>query len=251
MDAIIAGLQSLIITVKKNAWSSILTTVLLLVLIITWSARDNIATFIERNPSAAQEKDRFDKSVQADAQINETLVNIQTSLNADRVMIRQFHNSKADLTGLPFASISTTYFALAPGVAISENSMNAYPLSTVNETLVKMFVRNHDPVCAVMRTSEIHDPIFTKFLNESGVAVGYSCPLNNLRGQPVGMIWAVYLTDEKKRPSDEDIMAILNDTGMRVVGYLSGVIVSENTPWYSIFWKDTEKESMSNDIPSN
>ena len=122
MSAIFASLQGLIITVRRNAWSSVLTTVMLIAIIIAWSARDNLVTFIERNPSAAQEKDRFDRSVVADSQINETLSVIRTELNADRVAIRQFHNSKTDLTGLPFASISTTYCSLAPGIAINEGS---------------------------------------------------------------------------------------------------------------------------------
>lgn len=235
MDAIIKGLQDLITTVGKNAWSSILTTILLLTLMITWGARDNISTFIERNPSAAQEKERFDRSVQADAQINETMMSIREELNADRVMIRQFHNSKTDLTGLPFASVSTTYYALAPGVAISENSMSAYPLSTVNESLIKMFIPHDKPRCARMDTDEIRDPIFSKWLQDGGVKVGYSCPLMNLRGQPVGMIWAVYLNNEKVRPNDEEITNTLNDTGMRIVGYLSGVIVDEKSPWWSLF----------------
>lgn len=234
MDSLVKSFTTLVDTVKKNAWSSILTTILLMVLIITWGVRDNIATFLERNPSAVQEKDRFDRSVQADGQINETLGNIRGEINADRIMIRQFHNSKTDLTGLPFASVSTTYFALSPGVAISDSMMDPYPLSTVNEALRKMFVVNEKPKCATIKTTDVNDPIFSSFLIQDGVNYSYACPLMNLRGQPVGIIWAVYLTSEKIRPEDEKILDTLDDTGMRVVGYLSGVIVNENKPWYSV-----------------
>lgn len=233
MNALFAGLQSLIITVRRNFLSSAFTTLMLLVLIFAWSARENITTFLERNPSAHQEKQRFDQAIVADSQVGESLADIRSQLNADRIIIRQFHNSKTDLTGLPFTSVSTTYYSLAPGVGLTSESLQSFPVSTINEQLKLMFVPNQAPHCAIVRPTDIRDPTYAKNLRDNGVAVAYSCPLMNLRGQPVGFIAASYLTDSKPRPNDEQIKLIINNTGQRVVGYLSKVVELEKKPWYS------------------
>lgn len=238
MNAIIVSLGTLIIIVKKNFFSSFMTVLMLLSVIVAWSARGNIATFLERNPTAIQEKDRFDQSIVADAQINDSLEYIRKQINADRVVIRQFHNSKTDLTGLPFASVSTTYFAMAPGVTLVEGSLNPFPLSTVNEQLGRMFRPNETPKCTKIETVEIHDPAFLSYLTKNGVSMLYSCPIMNLRGQPVGLIAAGYLTKEKSRPLDPEIQAILNNTAERAVGYLDGVIKKEKKPWYIAIFGD-------------
>lgn len=232
MNAFFAGLQSLIITVRRNVVSTVFTTCMLLLLIFTWSVRGNIVTFIERNPSPKQEAVRFDESVVADSSINETLNKIRQEINADRIMIRQFHNAKADLTGLPFASVSTTYHSLSPGVMMSSSSFQPYPLSTVNDILAKMFVRGKEPACAKILLSEINNPIFLNELKESGDVIMYACPMRNLKGQPVGFISASYLTAEKTRPEDNLIKYTLDDTGIRVVGYATQVIEREKKPWY-------------------
>lgn len=233
MNAFFAGLQSLIITVRRNAVSTVFTTIMLLALILAWSARGNIATFLEKNPSPHQEAIRFDESVLADASINETLETVRMQINADRVLIRQFHNSKADLTGLPFASVSTTYYSLAPGVMLSSDTFQPYPLSTVNEILAKMFVKGEEPHCVeIIPSKDISNPVYRNYLKQDGVVVSYACPMRNLKGQPVGFITAGYLTVEKKRPSDQEIKEILDETGVRVVGYVSQVIHKERKPWY-------------------
>jgi len=233
MNAFFAGLQSLIITVRRNAVSTVFTTIMLLALILAWSARGNIATFLEKNPSPKQEAIRFDESVLADASINETLENVRVELNADHILIRQFHNAKADLTGLPFASVSTTYYALSPGVMISNDSFQPYPLSTVNEILAKMFVKGSEPRCvAIIPSKDVTNPVYRNYLKQNGVVLSYACPMRNLKGQPVGFITAGYLTFEKTRPSDEEIKELLDNTGVRVVGYVSKVIQKERKPWY-------------------
>lgn len=242
MNAFFAGLQSLIITVRRNALSSAFTTFMLLILIFAWSARDNIATFIERNPSSHQEKQRFDQSVVADSQINATLEDVRKQLNADRILIRQFHNSKADLTGLPFASVSTTYYSLSPGVDLTMESLQSYPLSTVNEQLSRMFQPEQAPQCSIVRPiKDISDPSYRNYLEKNGEVLVYACPLMNLRGQPVGFITVSYLTEEKERPSDEEINIVINRTGERVVGYLTRVIEPERKPWYETIFSKGNK----------
>lgn len=239
LGSILVSLQSLIITVRKNFFHSIMTTLMLLSLIVVWSARGNISTFLERNPSPAQEKLRFDQTILADGQINATLEAIRVEINADRVLIRQFHNSKTDLTGLPFASVSTTYYATGAGIALDPISFSAYPLSSVNEALALMHPQDGRPICAPLATNTVSDPAYRILLETNGVAISYNCPIVNLRGQPVGFIIASYLTDNKKRPADEIIMNTLDTTGVKVVGYLHSVIHQEKTPWYSaIFPKE-------------
>jgi hypothetical protein len=224
--------------------SSVATMFMLIAVIVVWSARGNIATFLERNPTAAQEKDRFDQSIVADAQINETLEHIRATINADRVLIRQFHNSKTDLTGLPFASVSTTYYAFGPGITLTPGSFNPFPLSTVNEVLAQMFQPHTEPQCAMTTTSQIRNSAYQRLLISNGVALFYSCPIMNLRGQPIGFILASYLSAEKKRPKDDAIKAIIGNTGERVVGYLDDVIAKEKKPWWQAIFGGSERKKI-------
>lgn len=232
MNSYFAGLQSLIITVRRNLFSSFATTIMIILLIIVWSARGNITTFLERNPSPEMEQKRFDKALVADGLINDALEVDRIKINADRVMIRQFHNSKADLTGLPFASISTTYAAMAPGVTLEPGSMDPAPLSTMNSQLSKMWTGDGNPKCTRMEKIEVKSPQYLEYWEKNGVAIAFSCPLLNLRGQPVGIIGAGYMVSEKKRPTDDKIFEILNKTGEKAVGYLDAVTMAERKPWY-------------------
>jgi hypothetical protein len=246
LNAIIVSLQSLIITVKKNFFHSFATVLMLLTVIVAWSARGNIATFLERNPTAQQEKARFDQSIVADAQINGALEDVRKQINADRVLIRQFHNSKTDLTGLPFASVSTTYYAYAPGITLAPGSFDPYPLSSINAVLARMFIPNTPPQCAKLDVDSVTDPAYKRLLVINGVAIWFNCPIMNLRGQPVGFVLASYMTVTKPRPKDEVIDAVLNNTGERVVGYLDNVIKQEKTPWYvAIFGGNNKNKSES------
>jgi hypothetical protein len=240
VNAIIVSLQSLIITVKKNFFHSFATVIMLLSVIVAWSARGNIATFLERNPTAEQEKGRFDQSIVADAQINGALEDIRRQINADRILIRQFHNSKTDLTGLPFASVSTTYVAMAPGVTLTPGSYDPYPLASINEVLARMFTPNEAPHCARLTIDDIVDPAYRKLIESNGVALWYNCPIMNLRGQPIGFILASYMTITKDHPVDDKIEAILGNTGERVVGYLDNVIKQEKRPWYEAIFGGSE-----------
>ena len=234
MNSFFLGLQSLIVTVRRNILSSILTTFMILLIIITYSARENIATFLERNPSPETERVRFGHAIVADGQINEALESVRVKLNADRVLIRQFHNSKADLTGLPFSSISTTYGAFAPGVTLSATSYQPMPLSVLNDQLAMMWPTDGSaPHCVKLSKESVKDISYRKYWDENGIAVAYSCPLINLRGQPVGMIGAGYLTEEKKRPmTDQQMFELLSRTGEKSVGYLEMGTKDKNEPWY-------------------
>ncbi len=232
MGSFFAGLQSLIITVQRNMLSSFFTTVMIIALICVWSARGNISTFLERNPTPEIEKQRFNESIVADGLIREALDHDRKIINADRVLIRQFHNSKADLTGLPFASISTTYAAMAPGVSLEAAAYGPYPLSTMNEQLKIMWVDGQEPKCVRMDISAVKDTQWKSYWEKNGAKVGYTCPILNLRGQPIGIIGAEYLTAEKNRPTDEIIVDILKKTGEKSAGYLDAVVTSEKKPWY-------------------
>ncbi len=238
MGGLFSSLATLIITMRRNMLSSMMTFVMLLTLIVVWSARGNISAFFDRNPTIVQQKDRFDQSIVAGAQINDTLATVRTKVNADRVIIRQFHDSGSDATGLPFMSVTATYHLFAPGVTLEASAFNPVPLSTMNEQMAMMFQPGKPARCATIVPANITNPVYKAYLMRNGVAVAYNCPMLDLRGQPVGFIGVSYLTIEKKRPSEEEIYMVIKVTGERVVGYLDDVIQKEKKPWYQAIFSN-------------
>lgn len=217
----------LILTVRKNFWSSAATMFMLILLIVVWSARGNISTWISNNPSKEVQTERVKRGLQSDTKINSALRQDRMELNADRVLIRQFHDFSDQSSSTPVPSVSVTYVVTAPGVDTPPNATQPQPRTYFSDVTGTIWETPAEPKCVVLRTTDVKNQHYHKMLEESGVAVLYSCPITGIDGEPIGIIMASFLTTEKQRPSDEVIFSTLEGTASRVAGYLADVTAPE------------------------
>jgi hypothetical protein len=229
---IIPHLATLIVTVRKNVLSSLMTFFLLLVLIIAWSARGNVSTWFEQNPTPHQQAERVQRGLESSQKIEGVLRQNRDELNADRVFIRQFHDQIDAETSVVIPSATITHISTAPGVSIPPATGTPYPRTYISQIIDGVFGDRSAPVCIVLKTTEILDPAFRQRLVQSGAAIIFSCPVLDITGVPIGLIHATYLTENKTRPSDEVIFSTLNHTASRVAGYLAEVTAPERESWY-------------------
>jgi hypothetical protein len=234
LGSLIPHLSTLIITVRRNMLSSVVTTCMILGIIVAWSARGNIATWMENNPSEEQRSERIERGRESDLKIARALGERRKSLNADRVLIRQFHSMSDDSTKAIIPYVTTTHIQNAPGVSAPVPQIINMPRAYMIDVTRPMY-EGPTPVCIHLPTSSIMDDTYRRFLNESGVYEQYICPIADIDGKPMGFIIAAYLTDTKQRPAKEEIFTMLSETSVRVAGYLNEVIAPERRSWIRLF----------------
>lgn len=228
--ALIPNLITLILTVRKNLFASVMTTLMILSIIFAWSARGNVATWFEQNPSAEQQSERAQRAGESNSKIDQALRQDLDVLGADRVLIRQFHDLSDPDTRNVIPYVTTTHMVTAPGVTSPTSAIISMPRSYVSD--IARLVWHSGSQCVHLLTTEVHDEIYMRLLTESGVYEQYVCPIVDLNGAPVGLIMAAYLTPTKERPSQNQIFEKLNDTSIRVAGYLAEVTAPERQAWY-------------------
>lgn len=229
---LIPNLITLIITVRKNVFASVMTVLFILAIIFAWSARGNIATWLEQNPSAAQQNERVQRAGESNNKIDRALKQDMLAIGADRVLIRQFHELADPDSRLSIPYVTTTHMVTAPGVSPPTQSIISMPRSYVSDVTRMVWQDGQRPRCIHLLTSDVRDELYKRLLVESGVHEQYICPVLDLNGAPVGMIMSAYLTPTKARPPVEQIFAKLNDTSIRVSGYLAEVTAPERSSWY-------------------
>lgn len=231
LNTLIPNLSILIVTVRRNLFAAVMTTLMLLLVIITWSSRGNFAVWLSQNPTASQQTDRISRGLKSGDKINEVLGRMRETLNADRVLVRQFNNQVDPATHTNIPSMTTTYYSLAPGVGIDITRLTQ-PRAYLSDVLQDVWQAGHAPTCTKHELEDIKDSVFSAILLSNGVAVFYSCPIVDLTGAPIGMVEAVYMTKNKERPSDLAIQQTLSVTGDRIAGYIDAVTSPEKDTWY-------------------
>lgn len=228
---LIPNLITLIVTVRKNIFASVMTTLFILAIITAWSARGNIAAWFENNPSPQQRNERVERAGQSNQKIEQALRADMAAIGADRVLIRQFHHQSDPQSSVSIPYVTTTHIVTAPGVSPPATGLTTMPRSYLNDVTSRVW-SNGQTRCIHIFTSDVADEIYKRLLIESGVHEQYICPILDLNGGPVGLIMAGFLTDTKARPTQEQIFDKLNGTSVRVAGYLAEVTAPERTPWY-------------------
>jgi hypothetical protein len=77
-------------------------------------------------------------SVARDRRINDTLIEIRTFYDADRVKLFQFHNGDHYVSGVSIMKLSLTHYALGRGVSVpygAENDLLDIPLSHIDKII--------------------------------------------------------------------------------------------------------------------
>lgn len=158
----------------------------------------------------SEEAARFREQLESAQLVNQSIEQLRSDLKANNVVIRQFHNGKHDLTGIPFTEASSTFFTG------EYDDPGDEAVSTMNISLRKMWKQIDRPECVVLYSPT--DSSSRKYFKTYNLTKVVLCPLTNLLNYPVGTIAVGFSV------SDTDDALAVNKTSAiakRVTGYLS------------------------------
>lgn len=164
-----------------------------------------------------EEASRFEEQLTESEIINSAIERLRVELKADNVMVRQFHNGRHDLTGIPFTGIETTFYA-GPLEAPNGQDITAdEPVSSSNDMLRRVWSRIDKPQCVVINTPvDISTRRYFRAYNLNKSAV---CPLVNLLNYPIGVLVVGF--SDRNIPSDPVILYKTSSIAKGVTGYLA------------------------------
>lgn len=218
--------------------------IVILVGLSLWLAIQNYNMLREDPDNPALEQERFKRVVQLNEEIPNKLEELRQELGTDRVLIRQFHNGKRGITGIPFMFVQTTYAVAEPGQGLSDQeAWLSYPISTMSRTLNLMFDAKGEPRCVHLDTDDVPDDMYRAYLNRYKVEYFIKCPLLDDNDRIVGFIGTGWTGEqlELKRDKNTDLdFAIyeskLDKAGRYIVRKLDTIDPHEKPSWWQ-FWK--------------
>lgn len=163
-----------------------------------------------------QEAARFEKQLTSSEIINQAIEKLRVDLSADNVLIRQFHNGKHDLTGIPFTGIATTFY-VDPLDSDGHETLIDEPISATNKSLRSVWQRIDRPECVIIDAPI--DISTRKYFTSHDLDKMAICPLVNLLNYPIGVMTVGF--SEGNTVSDEVILQKTSAIAKRVTGYLS------------------------------
>lgn len=157
-----------------------------------------------------EEATRFKEQLESSKLVNESIEQLRRELQAVNVVIRQFHNGRHDLTGIPFTESSATFY--------TENyeDIGDEAIASMNGTLRRIWKRIDQPECLVLNAPV--DPSSKKYFRSYGLTKVIECPLTNLLNYPVGTITVGF--SEGDTP-DNIAVQKTEAIAKRVTGYLT------------------------------
>ena len=158
-----------------------------------------------------EEAVRFREQLESAKLVNESLENLRGTLGAHSVVIKQFHNGRHDLTGIPFTEASATYHT------DSYDNMGTEAVSTMNTSLRKIWAEIDKPSCVVLNAPI--DSSTRKYFMAYELNRIVECPLTNLLNYPIGKITVGFSADNTI--SDEVAVTRTAAIAKRVTGYLN------------------------------
>lgn len=158
-----------------------------------------------------EEATRFREQLESSKLVNDSLEQLRVTLGAHSIVIKQFHNGRHDLTGLPFTEASATFYT------DNYEDVGDEPLSSMNGTLRKIWSDIADPRCVVLNAPV--DSSSRRYFKENGLVRIVECPLTNLLNYPIGTITVGF--SASSTTSDQVAMNKTSAIAKRVTGYLN------------------------------
>jgi hypothetical protein len=182
----------------------------ILIICLGYISYRSYSTLEELIVTPSEEATRFREQLESAKLVNESLNQLKTDLHAHSVIIRQFHNGRHDLTGIPFTETTATYYT--EGYDLSGDE----PVSSMNVSLRRIWTQIDKPECAVL-----YGPVdsssrrYFKIYNLQKVV---QCPLTNLLNYPIGTITVGFSVGDT-----DDKVAVYKTSAIanRVTGYLT------------------------------
>lgn len=157
-----------------------------------------------------EEAIRFKQQLESANLVNSSIEQLRVDLKAENVVIRQFHNGRHDLTGIPFTETSSTYYTDTYDDGGDE------AVSSMNTSLRRIWKQIDRPQCVVFY--EPVDASTGKYFKAYKLTKIVQCPLTNLLKYPVGTITVGF--SERSSVGDEVVINKTEAIAKRVTGYL-------------------------------
>lgn len=212
----IEGINELFKTVvdslSKHPFATLSTILIAIVLYIGYLTLDRIETIVIP-PSL--EATRFHEQLAASEQINTAIHNLIIDVDADSIVLRQFHNGKHDLTGIPFTKSSVTFYEARDSSKSFEEENE--PISTMSTSLSRVWRRIDNPECIVLVDYGI-DKTTKSYMAENELGSVIVCPMVNLLNYPVGTLTVGF----KRKDPGQGTVDKIQTIATQVTGYLNG-----------------------------
>lgn len=212
MEGINELFKTAVDSLSKHPFATLSTILIAIVLYIGYRTLDRIETIVIP-PSL--EATRFHEQLAASEQINMALTNLAVDADAHSIVLRQFHNGKHDLTGIPFTKSSVTFYEIRE----TERSLEEQdePISAMSTSLSRIWARIDRPKCLVLTDFGI-DKTTKHYIEVNELGSIIVCPMVNLLNYPVGTLTVGF----KRRDPGEGTVEKIEAVATQVTGYLNG-----------------------------
>lgn len=157
-----------------------------------------------------EESNRFKAQLESAALVNEAIEKLKVDLGASGVIVRQFHNGRHDLTGIPFTEATATFYT-------SEfDGEEEEPLSALNRSLTMMWGNKIDRPECITITQGV-DNSTNRYFRKYKLDRAVICPLTNLLNYPIGTITVGFSASDT---SDAVALQKTSAIAKRITGYL-------------------------------
>lgn len=163
-----------------------------------------------------QQAARFKAQLHSTDIINKSIEDLRVSTKADNVIIKQFHNGRHDLTGIPFTNVSTTYY-VDPIDEIGHAPDIDEPVSAMNRSLRQVWQRIDKPECIILYSPV--DISTRRYFRAHKLNKAVVCPLVNLLNYPIGIMVVGF--SESDTTADEVTLRRTSILAKSVTGYLN------------------------------
>jgi hypothetical protein len=199
------ALRTLIASLSLRPLATLLALFLIAITYISVRSYDTIQKIVI---TPVEEAHHFNRGLRKAQLVNSAIENLRIDLKAQNVIIKQFHNGRHDLTGLPFTEASIT-FSTSGSLAKQEH------IASMNTSLRKMWASIDAPECIVQHSAL--DASTRAYMEEYSLAAVVSCPLTNPLNYPIGVLLVGFV--EPEEPTNA--VAETSSVAKRIVGYLN------------------------------
>jgi len=162
-----------------------------------------------------EEAQNFESQLESATLVNAAIEDLRIDLKADTVVVKQFHNGRHDLTGIPFTESTATFYTDKYSFIGDE------PLSTMNTSLRVMWKSIDKPSCMVLYAPM--DSASKKYFTDYKLNKAIVCPLTNLLNYPIGTITVGF---SGSHTTSEDIAT---DKTQAIAKSITGYLINANT----------------------
>jgi hypothetical protein len=201
------GLKSLAASLSIRPVATLMAVLIICLGYVSYRSYSTLESMIV---TPAEEASRFKEQLESAKLVNESLNQLNADLNGHSVIIRQFHNGRHDLTGIPFTETTSTYYTEDYELSGDE------PVSSMNESLRMIWKEIDKPECTVLYGPV--DSSSRRYFKAYNLSKVVQCPLTNLLNYPIGTITVGFSAGDTN-----DTIAVSKTSAIakRVTGYLT------------------------------